>query len=59
MKLHIFENGVLIAEDSKDIYGNWTHRWYDNSTNKFKKEINYGKCKNFYPWNKWIYKEIK
>lgn len=59
MKLNIFENGVLIAQDSKDITGNWTHRFFDNSINKLKKEVNQGRLKNFYPWNKWIYQEQK
>lgn len=58
MKVHIFENGVLIAEDSV-INGSWTHRWFDNSTNKFKKEVHQGRLKNFYPWNKWVYRELK
>jgi len=59
MNINIFENGVLIAQDSKDIIENWTHRWFDNSTNKFKKETHQGRLRNFYPWCKWIYQETK
>ena len=58
MKVNIYENGVLIDQDAV-INNTWSHRWFDNSTNKFKSEVHQGRLKNFYPWNKWEYIEVK